>query len=60
MFVTTKKDQLFTLSKKVTHFYKENVIYPYVPVVETKKEILLKNDEYADIIRYLENIISIV
>ena len=51
-----KNDQLFKISKKVTFFYKDNVIYPYVPVVETKKGVILKNDEYTDIIRYFENI----
>ena len=47
--------QIFKLSKKITFFYKESVLYPYVNFKETKKGLVLSSSEYTDIIHYVEN-----
>ena len=47
--------QIFKLPKKITFFYKESVLYPYVNFKETKKGLVLSSSEYTDIIHYVEN-----
>ena len=43
------KYQRYKLSRKVTFFYKESVVYPYVNFKQNKKGFILKMDEYAEI-----------
>ena len=45
---------LFKLSKEVTFFYRETIIYPFVYLEGTKKGFKLMNSDYSDIIRYAE------
>ena len=46
--------QVFRLSKKVTFFYKESVVYPFVNIIENKKGFVLKNKDSTDIIHFIE------
>ena len=47
--------QIFKISRKVTFFYKGSVLYPYVNFTESKKGLILSNNEYTDINHYVEN-----
>jgi len=47
---------LFKPSKKVTFFYKESVIYPFVQMVETKNGLRLENKDLTDILCYMDRI----
>ena len=51
---TTKSSTVFSLSNKVTRFYKETVIFPFVNVKESKKGIEIENKEWTDIICHPE------
>ena len=45
--------QTFKVSKKVTYFYTESVIYPFVNFKE-EKGFVLHNNEWSDIIHFIE------
>ena len=46
--------EIYKVSKKVTYFYSESVIYPFVDFKEEKKGLALYNDELSNIIHYIE------
>ena len=50
----TKSSTVFQLSEKVTYFYKESIIFPFVNIVESKKGIEINNKEWLDIICHAE------
>ena len=52
---TTKGSNIFCLLKKVTYFYKETVVYPYVEIKAGKKGLLLKSTDYMNIICHIEH-----
>ena len=53
----TKSSTIYKLkAKKVTYFYKETVIFPYVNVKESKKGLEVDNKEFTDIICHAEQI----
>ena len=39
---------------KKTYFYKESVLYPFVNILEEKNKLLLKDEDYTDILMYVE------
>ena len=39
---------------KFTHFYKESVVFPFVNITEGKKCLILKDEDYTDILVYIE------
>ena len=47
--------QIFKISRKVTFFYKESVLHPYINFTESKKGLFQSNTEYTNIIHYVEN-----
>ena len=50
------KKKVFGLSEKKTHFYNENIVYPYVNMHEGKKGLYkLMVQDYVDILVYIEN-----
>ena len=51
---SNSKYQTYKLSRKVTLFYKESVVYPYVNSEQNKKGFILKMDEYAEILNFVE------
>ena len=51
---TGKDFSLFKVSKLVTFFYRETILYPFVPLSESKKGLKLMNNDYSDIIKYAE------
>ena len=52
--VEKSSHRVYKLSKKLTYFYKESVIYPFVNMVETEKGYILKNVDFMDIIQFAE------
>ena len=42
--------QVFKRSSKTTLFYSENILYPYVNLLESKKGFIVKNIDFIDII----------
>ena len=50
----TKSSTVFQLSKKVTYFYKEAVIFPFININESRKGLEIDNKEWLDIICYAE------
>ena len=53
--IDSANGQIFKISRKVTFFYKEGTLHPYVNFTESRKGLILKNTEYTDIIHYVEN-----
>ena len=51
---STKQSQIFDLNKKVTFFYKECIVYPYVSMNENKKGYILLNTHLTEILNYVE------
>ena len=51
---TTSKKLAFKLSKKVTYFYKESIVYPYVNI-DKGKRLTLDMTDYTDISYHIEN-----
>ena len=51
---STKQSQIFDLSKKVSFFYKECIVYPYVSMNENKKGYILLNTHLTEILNYVE------
>ena len=49
-----KNHVLFKKSPKITFFYRETVLYPFVPFVETKRGYKLMNADLADILDFVE------
>ncbi len=54
MVVEKGSHRVYKLSKKITYFYKENVIYPFVNMAETEKGYILENVDLMDIIKFAE------
>ena len=52
---STKDSTIFQLSKKVTYFYKDRVMYPYVEIEAGKKRLFLKNTDNMDIRCHIEH-----
>ena len=50
----TKTSTIFSLSTKVTHFYKETVVFTFVNVKESKKGFEIDNQDWLDIVFYVE------
>lgn len=42
------------VDNKITYFYKESVIFPFVNIVESKKGLVLSDEDYTDILIYIE------
>ena len=51
----TKKGQLFKMLGKDVFFFKETIVYSFVNFQEHKGIYLIANDDYCDIILYIEN-----
>ena len=51
---STKSSQTYTLSKKLTFFYKESVVYPYVNFQPCKNGFKLKMSDYTEILHFIE------
>ena len=50
------KATVFKLSKKVTYFYKENILYPFLNIQQDSKERLsLSAIDYTDMLHFIEN-----
>ena len=49
------KSVTYKLSHKTTYFYKESVIFPYVNFDEGKKGCVFTNEDYTDILVYIEH-----
>ena len=41
--------------KHFTIFFKESILYPFVPFYDTPKELLLKNEGFVDILIYAQS-----
>ena len=50
----TVKDRIYKQSKKITYFYIESMLYPFVNFSETKTCFVLGNKGMAEIISYIE------
>ena len=48
------KGSFYKLSKKKTYFYKESVVYPAVQFTGRKKGYFLSNQEYAEILNFVD------
>ena len=53
--VASTKYQMYTLSKRITHFYSESVVYPFVSFEATKKGFKLTMNDYTDILQFVED-----
>ena len=53
--LTTSKKIGYDLSKKVTFFFKESILYPYVNITEGKRGLFLNMTDYTDILYHIEN-----
>ena len=42
------------LSKKVTFFYKESIVYPFVQLTETKNGFQISDIDFIEILQYVE------
>ena len=42
------------LSKKVTFFYKESIVYPFVQLIETKNGFQISDIDFIEILLYVE------
>ena len=51
---TTMKKMGFDLSKKISFFFKESILYPYVNINEEKRGLSLEMTDYTDILYYVE------
>ena len=49
-----EKKKGYYLSKKVTYFFRENLLYPYVNIKEGKRGLTLSMTDYTDILNYIE------
>ena len=52
--ISTSTGHHFKLSKKVTFFYKESVVYPFVQLTETKKIFQMSDIDFIEILQYVE------
>ena len=52
--LSTKRKVGYCLSNKITYFYKESVLYPYINIVEEKRGLSLDIKEYTEILLYIE------
>ena len=51
---SSKSYILFKCSKKITYFYQETILFPFVEMEETNKDFILKNENYTDLY-HIEN-----
>ena len=42
------------VTEKSTYFYKESVVFPFVNIINEKNKLVLKDDDYTDILMYIE------
>ena len=42
------------VSEKETYFYKESVLFPFVNIIEDNKGLILKDEDFTDILIYVE------
>ena len=52
--ISTSKNMGYNLSKNVTYFFKESILYPYVNVQEGKRGWMLDMTDYTDILYHIE------
>ena len=52
---TTTKGHLYRLDKKKTFFFHEFVVYSFAQFQCTKKRIFLSNEEFVEILNYVES-----
>ena len=51
---STKKGLLFKEESKKTYFFKESIVYPFVQFSTLKMELYLTNNDFADILAFVE------
>lgn len=51
---TTKTGTIYNLSKKMTFFYSESVVFPFVELEERKNGYFLSNSHYSEILCHME------
>ena len=51
---STATSQTYTVSSKITFFYKESVVYPYVNFKESMKGLILISTDYIEVIHFVE------
>ena len=42
------------VSEKETYLYKESVLFPFVNIIEDNKGLILKDEDFTDILIYVE------
>ena len=52
---SSKSYILFKCSKKITYFYQGTILFPFVEMEETKKDFILKNKNYKDLLYHIED-----
>jgi len=52
---STTKCQAYKMSKRVTHFYSDSVVHPFVNFEASKKGFKLTMTDYADILHFVED-----
>ena len=51
-----KNEYIYKLDEKhFTIFFKESILYPFVQLYDTRKEPLLKNGRFVDILMYIQS-----
>ena len=51
---STKKGLLLKKESKKTYFFKESIVYPFVQFSTLKMELYLTNNDFADILAFVE------
>ena len=51
----TRYDSIYKLQKKTTYFYKEAVVFLFVQFSNTKKGILISNEELCEVLSHNNN-----
>ena len=51
----TRYDSIYKLQKKTTYFYKETVVFSFVQFSNTKKGILISNEELCEVLSHNTN-----
>ena len=52
---TSQKEQSFKLINKFAFFFKDNVVYPFVNFMEKKDLHVITNNDFCDVIYYVEH-----
>ena len=52
---TSRKEQSFKLMNKFAFFFKDNVVYPFVNFTEKKDLYVITNNDFCDVISYVEH-----